>query len=264
MPKYRFYKYQGAGNDFVIFDGRGSDILGHLNEQTISWICDRRFGIGGDGLMVLGNHIDFDFEMIYYNSDGKPSSMCGNGGRCLVAFAEKKGVIDSICSFIAVDGPHKAKIVDGIIELQMNDVHQINKANNDDIIDTGSPHFIRQVKDLHTIDIITEAHQIRYNDRFAKDGINVNFCHFGEDGLSIRTYERGVEAETLACGTGATAAAISYVQSKGLTGTHVIPVQAVGGKLSVKLTQSDQGYTDLWLCGPGEYVFEGEIDISRS
>jgi len=259
MPKFTFYKYQGAGNDFVVFDSRDSNILDHLNEQSIAYLCDRRFGVGGDGLMVLKHHPDYDFEMIYYNSDGRPSSMCGNGGRCLVAFAKRQGVIDSACSFIAIDGPHDAKIVDGVIELQMKDVDQVEYLGEDYILDTGSPHFIRRVSGLESLDIIPEAHKIRYNDRFTKDGINVNFCHFNDIGLDIRTYERGVENETLACGTGATAAAIAYADAKDMIGANVIPVNAVGGDLYVRLTKSAAGYTDVWLCGPGDFVFEGEI-----
>lgn len=254
-----FIKYQGAGNDFVIIDNRQKKF--NLTENQIELICDRHFGIGADGLMFLQSHPEMDFEMIYYNSDGKPSSMCGNGGRCIVSFAGRLGLFSQSTNFVAVDGVHRAKLIsEGVISLEMIDVDSIEIiGDNDYLLDTGSPHYIRFVKDVSTIDLINEAHSIRYSDRFNAAGVNVNFVSNDERGFQIRTYERGVENETLACGTGVTAAAIA-AHKKGIAGKSVI-ISAQGGELKVTFDVSTIGYSNIWKTGPAHLVFTGNIEV---
>lgn len=261
MSKLHFYKYHGTGNDFIIFDGRTGDIHSQMTQQVIESICHRRFGIGADGIMILEDHPTADFNMVYYNADGKPSSMCGNGGRCLVAFAERMGVFQDRCTFMATDGLHEATIKDGWVELKMIDVDQLEHHGDDAILDTGSPHYITSCPNLDQLDIIPAAHAIRYNDRFTKEGINVNFLQTTDSGIRIRTYERGVEGETWACGTGATAAAIAYVHQHDLNGHQEVAIKVEGGHLSVKVNRQGEGYKDVWLCGPAQFVFEGEVGV---
>lgn len=261
MSQLHFYKYHGTGNDFVIFDGRTIDVHALMTQEVIEGICHRRFGIGADGLMILENHPKADFNMVYYNADGRPSSMCGNGGRCLVAFAKKMGVIEDQCTFMATDGLHEATIKDNWIELKMIDVHQLEYDGESCILDTGSPHYIKACSNLDDLDIVPTAHAIRYNDRFSNEGININFLQETDKGIRIRTYERGVEDETLACGTGATAAAIAYVDRYDLKGQQEVDIQVEGGQLSVKVNRVGDGYEDVWLCGPAAFVFEGEVEI---
>jgi len=200
----QFSKYQGTGNDFVIIDNREGNIA--LSQSQIAFICDRRKGIGADGLMLLGNEKGFDFSMTYYNADGNEGSMCGNGGRCLVQFAHDMGIVKDHYHFIAVDGPHEATMDHhGWVHLKMSEVNAVEQGNNFHVTNTGSPHYIKQVKDINTLDVYNEGKSIRYNDRFSKEGINVNFVEQQQDGLFVRTYERGVENETYSCGTGVTA-----------------------------------------------------------
>lgn len=261
--KIDFVKYQGAGNDFIIIDDYESDKDSSvLTVDNINRLCDRRFGIGADGLMILKNHADYDFEMVYYNSDGRVSSMCGNGGRCIVDMAYRKGIIDgSSCSFLAVDGPHKAKVNKDVIELEMTDVSHIEcKKTNEFFLDTGSPHYVVVVSDLK-MDLVTEAHKIRYNPTYREEGTNVNFIKPITGGIEIRTYERGVEAETLACGTGVTAAALAYTREFEPEATR-LEVIAQGGNLSVRFDKKGDGWTNIWLIGPAQRVFEGSIDLN--
>ena len=259
--KLIFSKYEGAGNDFILIDAR-QQLPFPLNDQPlIERLCDRHFGIGADGLMLLRNKEGYDFEMIYYNSDGQPSSMCGNGGRCIVAFAADLGIKKDIYSFLAVDGPHTASIQpDGNISLGMSDVQHIERNSDHYVLDTGSPHYIAYVDDASTIDLVPAAKRIRYNDRFAAEGINVNFVNESTGGLDISTYERGVEDETLACGTGVTAAAISLALRNNLAPKQSFDylVNAKGGKLRVtgKLTSAGV-FTRLQLIGPATYVYSG-------
>jgi len=257
-----FYKYHGTGNDFVIFDGRSNDVHSQLTQEVIAAICHRRFGVGADGIMILENHSTADFNMIYYNADGRPSSMCGNGGRCLVAFAQRMGVFKDRCTFMASDGLHEATIKYNWVELKMIDVEDIEREGDDHILDTGSPHYITQCESLDDLEITSAAHAIRYNDRFTEDGINVNFLEKLGKGIRIRTYERGVEDETWACGTGATAAAIAYADQHSLEGAIEIPVKVEGGQLSVKFRKTENRYEDVWLCGPAAFVFEGEWKLA--
>jgi diaminopimelate epimerase len=253
-----FYKYHGAGNDFVIVDNRSLTFPAD-NIAYVERLCDRRFGIGADGLMLLQNRIGYDFEMRYYNSDGREASMCGNGGRCIVAFAQMIGIIGNKTSFIAVDGPHDAIIEpDGDVNLRMSDVIGIENDGNEYFLDTGSPHFVRFLDTLDGVDIFTEGRKIRYSERFKEKGTNVNFVKQEENQLTVYTYERGVEAETLACGTGITASALSAALRNGLI-KGFYPVIAKGGNLSVSFEKTATGFTNIWLKGPATFVFKGEL-----
>lgn len=257
--KIHFHKYQGAGNDFIIIDDR-NDVAG-LSTAQISFLCDRRFGIGADGLMLLKRADGYDYKMVYYNADGNESSMCGNGGRCIAAFASKIGAAGKEQHFVAIDGPHLANIIDkDQVSLQMKDIDQVTFDDEATIMDTGSPHFVKFVADLDAIDVVAEGRAIRNRERFQPKGINVNFVQVTEKGIRVRTYERGVEDETLACGTGVTASAIAAACN--LSGAITTAVKAAGGELEVRFTKHDaQKIDNVWLNGPAQFVFEGEIEI---
>ena len=256
-----FYKYQGTGNDFVMIDNR-SQFFPKENKQLIEKLCDRRFGIGADGLILLENHADFDFKMVYYNSDGNESSMCGNGGRCLVAFAKQMGVVKNKAKFEAFDGYHFATIdYEGIVALQMKDVDAIKNESNYTFLNTGSPHHVQLVNDLKNLDVKAEGAKIRYSDLYGNAGSNINFVHqFANDIFAVRTYERGVEDETLSCGTGVTAVAIAMHQL-GKTKNNIIDLNVEGGKLKVQFDEDNGSYTNVFLIGPATFVFEGKIEI---
>lgn len=258
-----FYKYQGTGNDFVIFDNRTNEL--NFTSEQIALLCNRRFGIGADGLMLLNTHPDYDFEMKYYNSDGNESSMCGNGGRCLVKFASDIGIIKSEYRFIAIDGEHEAEIeTDGNVALKMNDVKSITSEYNRHVLNTGSPHYVEVAENVMDLDVYEKGRAIRYSDEFKADGINVNFVQHTEepDKIIVRTYERGVEDETFSCGTGVTAAAlVSYHNENGYNYVHV---QTKGGELSVEFDKIADRFENIWLIGPAERVFKGEINIPFS
>lgn len=256
-----FYKYQGTGNDFVMIDNR----IGFFPKEDVELIehlCDRRFGIGGDGLILLENDYDTDFKMVYYNSDGNQSSMCGNGGRCLVAFAKELGVIADGCSFIATDGLHYATVdKDGIVALQMIDVSHVKKESDYTFMNTGSPHHVQLVEDLENYNVKDNGAALRYGSLYGKEGSNINFVKKVDDTtFSLRTYERGVEDETLACGTGATAVAIA-MNATGQTKANAINLNVEGGKLAVSFDKEGDKYTNVFLIGPAEFVFKGEIEI---
>jgi diaminopimelate epimerase len=280
IVKIPFFKYQGTGNDFVMIDQRQHKFLNKLDIKTINQLCDRRFGIGADGLILLENAIytegsrnnrensPFDFQMIYFNADGRESSMCGNGGRCLVAFANYLQVFDNQCVFNAIDGLHDAKVrTDGWVELKMIDVEKVEIGKDYYLLNTGSPHFIVFVEDLTDINVYENGREIRYSERFYTEGVNVNFVEIRKDGsLEVATYERGVEAETFSCGTGVTAAAIAYAlktahdfsQNQSLS----VPILTKGGALEIRLQRDAVGvFKDIWLCGPATQVFEGEIEL---
>ncbi len=253
-----FYKYQGTGNDFIILDNRSGQ-FGWLGEERIRNLCDRRFGIGADGLMLLETSNGFDFRMKYHNADGKEGSMCGNGGRCMVKFAFDQGIISGAsCRFIAVDGEHFATISnEGMVSLKMQDVEGIEDYKGDKILDTGSPHYIRFTDDVDQVDVFNEGIKIRYSNDFADQGINVNFVEQTDQGISIRTYERGVEDETLSCGTGATAAAIASSTEDGPQ-KHQVKVR--GGSLQIAFNRENKSkYSDVWLSGPADFVYKGTI-----
>lgn len=254
-----FYKYQGTGNDFIIIDNRDG-LYDNLSEESVHALCDRKFGIGADGLMLLESTDGYDFKMKYYNADGKEGSMCGNGGRCLVQFAKDMGIDKTSYHFIAIDGEHDAEISeDGLVKLKMQDVSGIQEIKGDLLLNTGSPHFIRFVDSVDHVDVFNEGIKIRYSDPYAEKGINVNFVEETADGITLRTYERGVEDETLSCGTGATAAAIACATEDGSYSTHV---NVRGGKLTVEFYKlSESEFIDVWLIGPAKFVFKGTINI---
>jgi diaminopimelate epimerase len=261
--KIHFHKYQGTGNDFVILDNRDGEYNNLSNEQ-VHFLCNRRFGVGADGLMMLNNKEGYDFEMIYYNADGKPGSMCGNGGRCLVQFAHDIGIKKAIYKFIASDGEHEAEIdeEDGTISLKMKDVTDVHEKRGDYILDTGSPHYVRIVNEVDKLDVFEEGREIRYNNEFKEKGINVNFVTIeGDFEITVRTYERGVEDETYSCGTGVTASALVCFHNE--NGFNNVSVHTKGGDLSVEYDRVDEdSYTNIWLCGPARKVFEGDLAIT--
>lgn len=259
--KVDFFKYQGTGNDFVILDNR-DNIYDDLTTAQVKQLCDRRFGIGADGLILLCSHEHFDFEMIYFNADGHQGSMCGNGGRCLVNFAYQQGIHKSTYHFIAIDGEHEAEIdMDGTVRLKMQDVDQVEYHSSHVLLNTGSPHFVKFAPDVHHIDVVETGREIRYSKEFKETGVNVNFVEsVDEDSIYVRTYERGVEDETLSCGTGVTASALMSAHNE--NGFNRVEVKTKGGNLSVEFTKNDdQHFENIWLCGPAELVYTGEIDI---
>lgn len=257
-----FYKYQGAGNDFILIDHRMAP-LQSIDNALIKRLCDRRFGIGADGLMFLLSHSAFDFEMVYYNADGRVGSMCGNGGRCIVAFAKHLGIIDKEAHFLAVDGEHYAKIsADGTqVDLQMIDVPTIGKDGAAYVLNTGSPHYVLEVNNLETRDMYQEGKAIRNNATYKTAGINVNFVEDRGDHLFVRTFERGVEDETYACGTGATAVALAMARDRHQQGYIETAVQVLGGRLSIRFNDDGGRFTDIFLCGPAHLVFEGQLSV---
>lgn len=258
---FDFQKYQGAGNDFILIDDR-KHLFPENDRQRIEQLCNRRFGIGADGLMLLRDKADYDFEMIYFNADGKPGSMCGNGGRCIARFAADNNVITGKQThFLAVDGPHDAVLNDGTIKLQMNDVTAIETGSDYFFLNTGSPHFVQYVVNLNDLDVYSAGKAIRYNDRFAAEGTNVNFVEYKNGRLSVRTYERGVEDETLACGTGITAVALTAAL-KGIADNGSCEIQARGGLLRVYFTQqNNHTFTNIWLEGEARFVFKGTFEL---
>lgn len=257
---FKFYKYQGAGNDFILIDNRSKQFPEN-NPQLYNKLCNRRFGIGADGIMLLENLAGYDFKMVYFNSDGNESSMCGNGGRCLVRFAEELNITDKECRFLAVDGPHYAKISEDRIQLEMINVHGWEKFGDDITLQTGSPHYIQWTSNLSELDVYANGKAIRYNETFKEKGINVNFLEFKNNALYVRTYERGVEDETLSCGTGVTAAAMAYAIKENLQGDIKVPIETLGGKLEVWFNRTNADFTNVYLIGPAVKVFEGNINI---
>jgi diaminopimelate epimerase len=262
--KIHFYKYQGAGNDFVLIDNRISAI-DHQNPVLIAHLCNRRFGIGGDGIMFLQNREGYDFEMIYYNADGQPSSMCGNGGRCIVAFAKHLGIIDSETNFLAVDGPHYAKIsaYGDWVSLQMIDVNEIGRDGDAYVLNTGSPHYVELVEGLKEKNVYRDGYSIRNNDTYKAKGINVNFVEPTADGYFVRTFERGVEDETYACGTGVTAVALAMAKHNHQKGHIDTPIKVLGGDLNIRFNYDGHVFKDIFLEGPAVMAFEGEVEMDQ-
>lgn len=258
--EYRFYKYQGTGNDFVIMDNRAGQL--ELSEQQVKHLCDRRFGIGADGLMLLNTREGYDFDMKYYNADGRESSMCGNGGRCLTRFAYDRGIHRSTYHFMAVDGEHEAELEEqsGWIRLKMKDVNGIEDYHGDSVLDTGSPHYVKSVADAMALNVFREGRDIRYSKHFEAAGINVNFVEGNDRNIIVRTYERGVEDETYSCGTGVTAAALVFAHNE--MGFNRVEVKTLGGHLAVEFDKTgNESFENIWLCGPATFVFEGTITI---
>ncbi|MCB0698738.1 MAG: diaminopimelate epimerase [Chitinophagales bacterium] len=257
--RIHFYKYQGTGNDFVIIDNMDKSI--ELTVEQVAFLCNRHMGIGADGLMLLEPAEGYDFKMVYYNSDGNESTMCGNGGRCITAFAKKQGVIDNKAYFVAIDGPHDAEIDnEGIVHLAMQDVTGIEVNEGYSILNTGSPHYVKWVDDTDATDVFNEGKGTRNQDRFQPKGINVNFVEVSDSHIKVRTYERGVEDETLSCGTGVTASAIAATGNN--TGDFNTPIHTPGGNLRVTFTKHNADSAEnVKLIGPATLVFEGDIEI---
>jgi diaminopimelate epimerase len=260
IMELQFSKYQGTGNDFVMIDNRLQ--IFPKNTALIKKLCDRRFGIGADGLLLLENDSETDFKMVYYNSDGNESSMCGNGGRSIVAFAKKLGIVDSETTFMAIDGAHFATIdATETVALQMKNVDEIKIANDYVFMNTGSPHHVELVSDLKNVDVKNEGAKIRYSDLYGNAGSNVNFvAQINPDTFAVRTYERGVEDETLSCGTGVTAVALAMFAT-GKTTSQNVHLNVEGGSLTVTFKEKENKFADIFLIGPATFVFSGCVEI---
>ena len=256
---HTFYKYQGTGNDFVFVDNR-QELFNKDNTKLIAHLCDRRFGVGADGLILLENDATSDFKMVYFNADGNESTMCGNGGRCIVAFAEMLNIFKSETTFSAIDGLHEATIENGFVKLKMQDVDTIALFDSHAFLNTGSPHHVALVKNIKDFDVKTEGFKIRYGAPYNQEGTNVNFVEqINAETFAVRTYERGVEDETLSCGTGVTAVALA-MHNTGKTNTQEIALNVEGGKLKVSFEKTANGYKNIWLQGPATLVFKGEME----
>lgn len=253
-----FNKYQGTGNDFIIIDNRNS-VFNPGNSGLINRLCDRRFGIGADGLILIGASDGYDYEMMYFNSDGLRGTMCGNGGRCAAAFALKHSIAGISQRFLASDGIHEALSENNIIRLTMSDVKNITRISGNYFLNTGSPHYVVFTNHLDNLDVFSEGKKIRWSDEFKPGGTNVNFVEIQKDGIYVRTFERGVEDETWSCGTGVTASAIASVLSGHFVSAPV-NVRTRGGELKVEFEIRSDMITGIKLCGPATFVFEGTIE----
>jgi diaminopimelate epimerase len=260
----QFYKYQGTGNDFILIDNRSNKISLDVNE--IKRLCNRRFGIGADGLILLELEPDFDFKMVYFNSDGNQSSLCGNGGRCVTAFAQHLGIIDQHANFLAVDGVHESLVNgNGTVSLKMPDVNQIEIADDFYFLNTGSPHYVKFVHNVLNMDVVAQGRAIRNNERFFVEGTNVNFVEKIDDNLFVRTYERGVEDETFSCGTGVTASALVGAIAGVSSSKNNSTIKTRGGDLNVSFERVlEKNFYNIWLTGPAEKVFDGSILLTQS
>lgn len=260
MNSIPFFKYQGTGNDFVIIDGFKHALDFADQPELVSKICSRRFGIGADGLIIVKSHPTFDFEMLYFNADGALGSMCGNGSRCAVHFAYTKGYISEECKFMAYDGAHDANFKsEERIEIKMRPVSAWQDIDDALVLDTGSPHYVTYTDKVNELDVKSKGAQIRNSPPFIEKGINVNFVETTGRGLQVRTFERGVEDETLSCGTGVTACAIAEYLKRNLQGDEELEISTMGGTLYVRLSRTGNTMDDIWLCGPAQMVFEGMI-----
>ena len=257
----QFSKYQGAGNDFVIIDNRTHVIDDSVKEKLAIDLCNRKFGIGSDGLILIENSDNADFKMDFLNPDGT-RSFCGNGSRCAVRFCQDNEVITTHqLSFEAIDGLHKAQFIDANVKIEMKNVDAVETNEESYFIHTGSPHYIQYFNNVEALNMIDFGRSIRYSDQYRTEGTNVNVVEeLTPSHIKVRTYERGVEDETLACGTGVTACAISYALKHQIQ-SGLIKIDAVGGQLSVALTQTNGHFKNIWLQGPAEFVFKGEIDV---
>ncbi len=254
-----FNKYQGAGNDFIIIDNRDLS-FDPANYDLVNRLCDRRFGIGADGLILVSSSRGFDYEMKYYNADGKPGTMCGNGGRCVSHFALKQGIAGNKQRFLASDGEHEALVNGGTVSLKMGNVKEYKLVKENWFLDTGSPHYVVFDNNVEDLDVYSEGKKLRWSDCFAPGGTNVNFVRTDKNGLFVRTFERGVEDETLACGTGVTASAIAATLTGQLVGNS-IDIKTKGGDLNVKFEKSGEQFINVWLTGSATFVFEGFVEI---
>ncbi len=255
----KFDKYAGTGNDFILIDNRNFD-FNKKDTQLIQLLCHRKLGIGADGLILLENDDEVDFKMIYFNADGSTGAMCGNGGRCIVDFAHQLGIISKKTTFRAADGLHRGEVFsDQTIQISLRDVSNIDVQSDYYFLDTGCPHYVTFVKNLDKINIKTEGRAIRYDKKFSPDGTNVNFVEINQNGLTVATYERGVENETQSCGTGVTASAIAYALAQKDTAHHQIAVKTKGGDLLVTFTKKEDRIQDIHLKAKVELVFQGYI-----
>jgi len=260
--RINFSKYHGTGNDFILLDNRKGDHF--LMEEQVAFLCDRHFGIGADGLILLGEKSGYDFSMTYFNSDGRESTMCGNGARCITRFAQSFGLITEKARFSAADGDHYSENIpsDGetLIRVRMKDTRIISDSDEGVFLDTGSPHFVVFSDHVRDLDVTSRGREIRHDESFGEEGTNVDFAEKIPEGLYVRTYERGVENETLSCGTGVTASAIAYAFISGESREKTL-VRTPGGQLTVYFKQDGQAFSDIWLEGPVSFVFSGEIEI---
>ena len=256
----KFAKYHGTGNDFVIIDNREYGLSRNDGERYAQW-CGRRFGVGADGLIFVQEKVGYDFEMVYFNADGNESSMCGNGGRCVMAFANQIGLVGGFARFVAIDGAHEARLLnDGSVSLKMQNVNACNTHNKADfVLNTGSPHYVRFVKNLDTVDVFKDGRGIRNSIPFRTNGINVNFVETVEaNTYKVATYERGVEAETFSCGTGVVAVAMAAAVNEGnFDKAQSYDLLTKGGRLSVNFERTQAGFENIWLTGNAVKVFEG-------
>jgi diaminopimelate epimerase len=262
-----FYKYQGTGNDFVIVDNR-TGIFDRKDTQLVARLCDRKFGIGADGLMLLESAKGYDYAMVYYNADGNESTLCGNGGRCLAAFARDLGLVQDTARFMAIDGDHEAILSElngaHYISLKMIDVAEVEVAEDYLFLNTGSPHYVKLVDAVENYDVHNEGKKIRYNERFIKTGgTNVNFVTPQDGGIFVRTYERGVEGETLSCGTGVTACALAATMKGWVATENYCAINTLGGRLNVKFEKLGTTFKNIWLEGPAAFVFKGEYSTNK-
>ncbi len=255
----QFYKYQGTGNDFILVDNRQA-IFSKNNTKMVAQLCDRKFGIGADGLILLEEHPTADFKMVYYNADGNISSMCGNGGRCITHFANFLGIIGNNATFEAIDGFHEAKIENELVYLKMSDVADISIEKEFIFLNTGSPHHVQLVQNLPDYAVVTAGRSIR-NEIYGAAGANVNFVEeISQNMFAVRTYERGVEDETLSCGTGVTAVALA-MHATGKATEEKVTLQQPGGTLQIIFSKSENGYENIFLIGPATQVFKGLITV---
>lgn len=255
--KTDFYKYHGTGNDFVMIDGRDGRFF---SAQQIRSLCNRHFGIGSDGLLIIRNDDELDFKMEFFNPDGSEATFCGNGARCIVKFANQLGIVENKCEFVAKDGKHSAEILNDKVSLRMIDIADIKVFDDLIYLNTGTHHTAVFVDDVEAIDINSVAAKIRFDNRFSPLGTNVNFIQAYEDGIKVRTYEKGVEAETLSCGTGVVASALAYCLKNDFS-LQEIKVKVKGGNLEVKFEKDNERFINVFLIGPAVLVYSGEIEI---
>ncbi len=257
--KIPFIKYQGTGNDFILVDNRGN-LFDPKRLDLVRKLCDRKFGVGSDGLMLLGNSSEVDFEMTFFNPDGS-QSLCGNGSRCIVAYAKSLGIVNGNIRFRTFDGIHEAVINGDTVSVKMNDVTKVEKGDGYYFLNTGSPHYCRFVEVLDKYPVVEEGRKVRYGGKFGEGGTNANFLEKKDSIVMVRTYERGVENETLSCGTGVTASALVAALAGASTAAGHCDILTPGGKLRVRFKRAGDGFTDIWLEGPAVMVYKGEVEI---
>ena len=263
----KFYKYQGTGNDFIIVDNRNL-IFDKNNSLLIQKLCNRKTGVGSDGLILLENHKNLDFKMVYFNADSSESGFCGNGSRCITHFAKFLGIVKDSARFEAIDGIHLAKIIDDKISVKINNIDaskikHFNNGYNATFVDSGSPHLLIQKSDINNFDIIRDSKSIKnhFKKTFTK-GVNINYFSVSNDIVNLRTYERGVEDETLSCGTGAVALAVCLETNSKINNDKVL-IFTKGGELKVSLKKIESTYSDIWLSGGVEQVYSGEYNLDK-